>query len=99
MTTTTHTPSLIHAEPKPCPEWCQLDPEHGWDSYDPDTGLQYRGHAGPRFGNVTVGAQETSDGRLTLDSMAEMNLDLSPEEWRKVAQDVLAAAEWLEARA
>lgn len=87
------------AEPQTmkCPSWCTLNPEHTWDSYDPDTGLQWRGHAGPHFGHITVGGQETSDGRLTLDSFGENNTDLTPDQWRDVARDALAAAEWLEA--
>ena len=81
--TTTAEPQMMT-----CPDWCTLPPEHGWDSIATDgTGLLFRGHAGPHFGHAWVGAQETSDGRLTYDSGAESNdFGLTAEQWRDVAR-------------
>ncbi|HWI43273.1 MAG TPA: hypothetical protein VNS81_06605 [Nocardioides sp.] len=82
-----------------CPDWCQLPAGHGWDAYSPDTGLQYRGHAGPAFGSVSVGGDETSDGRLVLNYFFENCDDLSLDELRAFSRDLADAADWLEARA
>jgi hypothetical protein len=97
MTMTTTLPPLVQ-----CPDWCRLPAEHGWDSHDPETGLEFRGHAGPTFGYVCVGGQETSDapGRAILDCMLDTSVpnDLSAGHLREIAADCIRAAEWLEAR-
>ena len=86
----------------PCPSWCYLRPGHGWDSIH-DDGRRGRGHGGPSFGKfVGVGSIEYDD--RTVDGFG---IDVGPEiaegeiltapQARRLAGDLVAAAEWLEA--
>ncbi len=86
----------------PCPDWCRLDPEHGWDGWDPDAAILVRGHAGPNHGDTITGGRERSDapGVVVLDAGvddAAAEAELTPHDLRELARDCVAAAEWREA--
>lgn len=97
MTTIYTEPPAAPPKLTPCPDWCTLPAGHGWDSYDPETGLWWCGHSGPNLGEaIYVGAQEKSDGTLVYDYLFGNNDDLPLDELRKVADCTLMALAWLQ---
>lgn len=94
----TTVPTMPRLPIKACPSWCTLPTGHGWDSYNPDTGVQYRGHAGPNFGEfISCSATEESTGRTTYEAHVWCDgVDLNPTELLDLAAHAVAAAAWLE---
>ncbi|MGI8524199.1 MAG: hypothetical protein ACR2K3_12975 [Nocardioides sp.] len=96
MTITT-TPLYIAT---PCPDWCTLEAGHPVDSLV-STGRELRGQARDSFGDfLHAGADEYVDAPGVLEYDVQIQSDgdpLTPAQLRTLAQDALAAAEWLEA--
>ncbi|MGI8523067.1 MAG: hypothetical protein ACR2K3_07120 [Nocardioides sp.] len=84
----------------PCPEWCTLKPDHPVDSVASD-GRELRGHGRDSFGDfLHAGADGyvEAPGVLEYDVQIQSDGDpLTSAQLRTLAQDALAAAEWLEA--
>lgn len=79
-----------------CPDYCR-DPDVGCDWWDRD-GQPVRDHAGPWFGSIYTTYIEHRDGSTTREAQCNVHDDPMPAvDFRQLAADALAAAEWLEA--
>lgn len=91
------------ADPMPaCPTWCVQPPGHPWDGLNDEAGTPLRDHAGPYLGAwASVGAEEDHAGGSSYDVMVEIPAETTADvaQLRRMAANISAAADWLEAQA
>lgn len=88
--------------PGPCPEWCTLAPGHDWDHGS--AGVLVRSHQGPQWGHHVwaEGSEHQAPGApATFTYSAGISgddlYDLTAAQARALAEQLVAAAAWVEA--